>query len=60
MATKPSIFSSPSRYVQGQNAINELGTYLKQLGTNPLLLADDTAPRIHPRYSGVGTPLSKK
>lgn len=42
MATKPSIFSSPSRYVQGQNAINELGTYLKQLGTNPLLLADDT------------------
>lgn len=42
MTTKPRIFSSPSRYVQGQNAIHELGTYLKQLGTNPLLLADDT------------------
>ena len=42
MTTKPSIFSSPSRYVQGKNAIHELGTYLKQLGTNPLLLADDT------------------
>ena len=42
MTTKPRIFSSPSRYVQGKNAIHELGTYLKQLGTNPLLLADDT------------------
>ncbi|WP_175935196.1 glycerol dehydrogenase [Corynebacterium sp. Marseille-P4321] len=42
MAKNPSIFSSPSRYVQGQNAIELLGTYLKQLGENPLLLADET------------------
>ena len=42
MTAKPSIFSSPSRYVQGKNAMHELGTYLKQLGKNPLLLSDDT------------------
>ena len=42
MTAKPSIFSSPSRYVQGKDAIHELGKYLKQLGENPLLLSDDT------------------
>lgn len=35
-------FSSPSRYVQGKNALAELPTYLEPLGTKPLLIADDT------------------
>jgi glycerol dehydrogenase len=34
--------SSPARYVQGKNAITELGTYVKRLGNAPLLVADDT------------------
>ena len=32
---------SPSRYVQGKGAISELGTYLKQIGSAPLMVADD-------------------
>ena len=32
---------SPSRYVQGKGAISELGTYLKQIGSTPLMVADD-------------------
>ncbi|WP_435298997.1 glycerol dehydrogenase [Timonella sp. A28] len=36
-----SILSSPARYVQGKNALADLGKYLKGLGGNPLLVADD-------------------
>lgn len=32
---------SPARYVQGQGAIHELGTYLLPLGSTPLIVADD-------------------
>lgn len=32
---------SPGRYVQGKGAIRELGTYAKQLGNSPLIVADD-------------------
>ncbi|WP_124040247.1 glycerol dehydrogenase [Neoactinobaculum massilliense] len=36
------VFGSPSRYVQGKNALASLGEYLAHLGKNPILLADDT------------------
>ncbi|GAB3246674.1 glycerol dehydrogenase [Kineosporia babensis] len=39
--TTVSVLASPSRYVQGKNAIAELGTHLKGLGRKPLLVADD-------------------
>lgn len=32
---------SPGRYVQGQGAIHQLGSYLRQLGSTPLVVADD-------------------
>lgn len=32
---------SPSRYVQGKGAIHQLGEYLAQLGSKPLMVADD-------------------
>lgn len=32
---------SPGRYVQGQGAIHQLGAYLSQLGSTPLIVADD-------------------
>jgi len=32
---------SPSRYVQGKGAIHQLGEYLKPIGSNPLIVADD-------------------
>ncbi len=32
---------SPGRYVQGKGAIDQLGQYLAQLGSKPLLVADD-------------------
>lgn len=36
------VLLSPGRYVQGKNALSELGTYLAALGSSPLLVADDT------------------
>lgn len=36
-----SILASPARYVQGKNAIAQLGDSLKSLGEKPLLVADD-------------------
>lgn len=36
------IFTSPSKYVQGPGVLNELGTYLAPLGDNPLIVSDDT------------------
>src|SRR6478609_5208515 len=32
---------SPGRYVQGKGAIHQLGDYLKNLGSTPLIVADD-------------------
>ena len=32
---------SPSRYVLGKGAIRQLGEYLKQVGSEPLVVADD-------------------
>ena len=32
---------SPGRYVQGKGAIHQLGGFVKQLGSTPLLVADD-------------------
>jgi len=32
---------SPGRYVQGKGAIHQLGEYLKNLGSTPLIVADD-------------------
>ena len=32
---------SPGRYVQGKGAIRQLGQFVKQLGSTPLLVADD-------------------
>lgn len=33
---------SPARYVQGKDALSQLGTKLAPIGTRPLLVADDT------------------
>lgn len=35
------VLAAPSRYVQGRNAIQKLGSHLKALGSRPLLVADD-------------------
>lgn len=34
------IFGAPHRYIQGPNALNELGTTLRSFGNQPLLVAD--------------------
>ena len=41
MSTPLRTVISPSRYVQGKGAIHQLGEYLKPIGSNPLLVADD-------------------
>ena len=35
------VLAAPSRYVQGRNVIQKLGSHLKPLGSTPLLVADD-------------------
>lgn len=35
------VLAAPSRYVQGRNVIQKLGSHLKSLGSTPLLVADD-------------------
>lgn len=35
------VLAAPSRYVQGRNVIQKLGSHLKALGSRPLLVADD-------------------
>ena len=37
-----SVLLSPSRYVQGKNALADLGEYITKLGTTPLIVSDDT------------------
>lgn len=36
------IFTSPSKYVQGPGVLDDLGTHLPPLGDKPLIVADDT------------------
>lgn len=35
------VLASPSRYVQGKDAIHHLGSHLSQLGKTPLIVSDD-------------------
>ena len=56
---------SPSRYVQGKGAISELGTYLKQIGSTPLLVADDlvwgfVAHDVGASLAAAGLPLQRE
>ena len=56
---------SPSRYVQGKGAISELGTYLKQIGSTPLMVADDlvwgfVAHDVGASLAAVGLPLHRE
>ena len=41
MASTVRTVISPGRYVQGKGAIHQLGGYLKQIGSTPLIVADD-------------------
>ena len=41
MASTVRTVISPGRYVQGKGAIHQLGGFVKQLGSTPLLVADD-------------------
>jgi glycerol dehydrogenase len=41
MASAVRTVISPGRYVQGKGAIRQLGEYLKQIGSTPLIVADD-------------------
>lgn len=40
--TQDKMYTGPSRYVQGIDLIDRAAHYLKPLGTNPLILADET------------------
>lgn len=56
---------SPSRYVQGKGAISELGTYLKQIGSTPLMVADDlvwgfVAHDVGASLAAAGLPLRRE
>ncbi|MFD1416660.1 glycerol dehydrogenase [Oceanobacillus jeddahense] len=35
------IFTSPGKYIQGKNALNDLGKHIKSIGKKPLILSDD-------------------
>lgn len=35
------IFTSPAKYVQGKNAIEDIGTYVKDIGNHALVIADE-------------------
>ena len=40
------IFQSPSKYIQGPNAIKKAATYLSTLGNAPLLACDELVYKI--------------
>ena len=40
------IFASPSRYIQGENALFENAKQILQLGSHPVLLCDDMVYRL--------------
>lgn len=59
------VLSSPSRYVQGKDAIDQLGTYLAQLGSSPLLVADDVVwgivqESVEASLSAAGLPVTRQ
>lgn len=35
------IFTSPSKYIQGKDALNDLGKHIKNIGNKPLIISDD-------------------
>lgn len=56
---------SPSRYVQGKGAIHQLGEYLKQLGSKPLIVSDDlvwglVGHDIEASLSAAGLPINRE
>src|ERR1035438_8560446 len=56
---------SPSRYVQGKGAISERRTYLKQIGSTPLMVADDlvwgfVAHDVGASLAAAGLPLHRE
>ncbi|MEF3330225.1 glycerol dehydrogenase [Oceanobacillus oncorhynchi] len=40
------IFTSPSKYVQGKGALNELGKYVEAVGKKPLIISDEVVWKI--------------
>ncbi|AMG29054.1 glycerol dehydrogenase [Grimontia hollisae] len=40
------IIISPGKYIQGPNAIGKLAQYVETIGSNPLILADETVQKI--------------
>ena len=40
------VMAAPSRYVQGRDVIQKLGSHLLELGSAPLLVADDVGNTI--------------
>jgi glycerol dehydrogenase len=56
---------SPGRYVQGKGAIRQLGEYLKQLGSRPLIVADDlvwglVGHDVETSLSAAGLPVNRE
>src|SRR5699024_12255443 len=35
------IFTSPAKYIQGKNSINNIGAYVKEIGNKAAVIADD-------------------
>lgn len=40
------IFTSPSKYIQGKNALKDIGQHVKSIGKKPLILSDETVWKI--------------
>ena len=56
------VFSSPSKYVQGKDVISQLGQFLSNLGSSPLIVADDIVwgiveEKVTASFSEAGLPL---
>jgi glycerol dehydrogenase len=65
MADKVRTVISPGRYVQGKGAINQLGEYLKQIGSSPLIVADDlvwglVGHDVEASLAAAGLPVSRE
>ena len=65
MASAVRTVISPGRYVQGKGAIHELGTYLNQIGSTPLMVADDlvwglVAHDVGASLAAAGLPLHRE
>ncbi|GEL96419.1 glycerol dehydrogenase [Cellulomonas composti] len=59
------VLASPSRYVQGKDALATLGPRLAELGAAPLLVADDVVwsivgPAVSTSLAGVGTSVVRE